>query len=150
MAVSTTLKFLVLNGPNLNLLGTREPEIYGSETLAQVNDNLQNKFQSSDIVLRFEQSNSEGQLIEHIQDAMQWANGIIFNPGGYSHSSIALRDAVSGSNLPCVEVHLSNIHAREEFRQFSYISGVAQGVICGFGKLGYEMAVHALMHKLRN
>lgn len=150
MAPATPLKFLILNGPNLNLLGVREPEIYGSEGLRDINKGLQEKFAGGAVELNFEQSNSEGQLIEHIHHAMDWANGIVFNPGGYSHTSVALRDAISGSGLACVEVHLSNIHAREDFRHYSYISAVSHGVICGFGKLGYELALSALIDKLRN
>jgi 3-dehydroquinate dehydratase-2 len=139
---------LVLNGPNLNLLGVREPTIYGRETLADIEEACLERADTLELDLDFRQSNSEGQLIDWVQEARENADGIIINAGGYSHSSIALMDALSASDLPVVEVHMSNIHRREEFRHMSYVSRVARGVIVGLGGHGYELALDAMARLL--
>ncbi len=137
-------KITVINGPNLNLLGTREPEIYGTKTLKSINKELTESFSS--VSFDFFQSNSEAELINRIQEAQNKANGIIINPAAYSHYSIAIRDAVSTLSIPVIEVHLSNIASREEFRHKSVISGACKGVISGLGDFGYHLAVKALIH----
>jgi len=143
------MKILVVNGPNLNLLGTREPEIYGAQTLEQIMQSLIDEAAAKGVVLETFQSNSEGALIDRIHQAKQDnCAGIIINPGGYTHTSIALRDAISGVDLPTIEVHLSNIHARESFRQHSYVAPIVMGQICGFGALGYSLALQALLTKI--
>jgi 3-dehydroquinate dehydratase-2 len=142
------LNFLVLHGPNLNLLGERETEIYGSQSLDDLNSRLQNICKGLDIKLRTEQSNNEGELIDTIQEARKWADGIIFNPGGYTHTSIALRDAISGIEIPVIEVHISNVDARESFRRKSFISPVCLGRISGFGWRSYSLALLALKEYL--
>ena len=145
------MKLLVLNGPNLNLLGTREPEVYGYATLDQIMQKLLEEADTFGCELETFQSNHEGDLIDQVQRA-EYENfsGIIINPGGYTHTSVALRDAISGVNIPTIEVHLSNIHAREQFRQHSYIAPVAVCQILGFGALGYSLALRALSEHLRN
>ena len=143
-----THQILVLNGPNLNMLGTREPEVYGSESLDDILTELREFAAACDTELRHTQSNLEGELINAIQDATAWAGGIVFNPGGFTHTSVALRDAVAGSSLPVVETHLSNVHAREEFRHKSFLSGVCLGVVGGFGRDSYFLAVDALIRHL--
>jgi 3-dehydroquinate dehydratase-2 len=140
---------LVLNGPNLNLLGLREPEIYGHETLSDIEEACLELAAELDLSLDFRQSNHEGQLVDWIHEARQTADGIILNAGGYSHTSIALLDALNAAALPVVEVHLSNVYRREEFRHNSYISRAARGVICGFGGHGYELALAAIARLLR-
>ena len=139
-------KILLLNGPNLNLLGTREPEVYGNTTLTDIEQSAiqQAKVAGSDLVCF--QSNHEGALIDRIHQARsENVSAIVFNPGGLTHTSVALRDALSGVAIPFIEVHISNIHQREEFRHHSYLSAIASGVICGFGVAGYRLAVdHAL------
>jgi len=142
-------KLLVLHGPNLNLLGTREPEIYGSDTLADINGRLTKLAKSRRHQLEAMQSNAEHVLIERIHAAKAEAVGyIVFNPGAFTHTSIALRDALLGVGIPFIEVHLSNVHAREDFRQQSYLSDVARGVISGLGAKGYEYAVTFAMDAL--
>lgn len=135
---------LVLHGPNLNLLGTREPEVYGSLTLAEIDRRLVEFGISIGLEVRSHQSNSEGALIDALHDARLWARGVVINPGGYTHTSIALRDAVSAVGIPVIEVHLSNTQAREEFRQRSLIAPVCRGSIMGFGWLSYKLALQAL------
>lgn len=133
------LKIAILNGPNLNLLGKREPDVYGNQSFEDYLTSLRNKYPNVDI--HYYQSNVEGELINEIQKQGFESDGIIFNPGGYTHTSVALRDAVSAIPAPVIEVHISNVHAREEFRQISYISGVAKGTIAGLGLQGYELAL---------
>lgn len=135
---------LILNGPNLNLLGTRQPEVYGHTTLADIEAICHEKAQALSITIAFEQSNSEGALLDHIHAARGVHDGIILNAGAYTHTSVALMDAISSVAIPVIELHLSNIHAREEFRHRSYIAKVALGVICGFGAAGYPLAMEAL------
>jgi len=134
----------VLNGPNLNLLGTREPEIYGTTTLADIEAMCATRAMALELSVDFRQSNSEGELVTWIQDARTQASAIIINAAAYTHTSIALADALSAADLPTVEVHLSNIYKREAFRHISYISPVALGLICGFGASGYMLALDAL------
>lgn len=143
------MKILLLNGPNLNLLGQREPDVYGRETLADIEKNLTKVAARLGCELECFQSNHEGALVDRIHQAFSdGVNGILINPGAFTHSSIALRDAVAGVALPTVEIHLSNVHAREKFRQHSYIAPVAIGQILGFGPLGYELGLKALVHHL--
>jgi len=139
-----THRVLLLNGPNLNLLGTREPEIYGSDTLAGILERCEKKAATLGITLDARQSNHEGELISWIQEAKGRDAGIIINAGGLTHTSVCLRDALSFTGLPVIEVHLSNLHKREGFRQVSLISGIAEGVIVGLGAQGYELALIAL------
>ena len=146
-------QLLVLHGPNLNLLGTREPEIYGSDTLADINARLEALARAAGHELECQQSNAEHELVEAVQNAgVQGVAFIVVNPGAFTHSSIALRDALLGVDIPFSEVHLSNVHAREEFRQHSFLSDVAKGVITGLGAQGYEFALttamdHVVQHK---
>lgn len=145
------MHIVVINGPNLNLLGSREPEIYGYETLDQIMSGLQDEARALGCRLETYQSNHEGGLVDRIHQAkVDGCNGLIINPGAYTHTSIALRDAISAVALPTIEVHLSNIHAREEFRRHSYIAAVAIGQICGFGVPGYSMALGALIRHLQH
>jgi 3-dehydroquinate dehydratase-2 len=139
---------LILNGPNLNLLGTREPEIYGRTTLAEIESRCREHADRLGLAVECRQSNSEGELVDWIQGAREAHAAIVINPAAYSHTSIALLDALRAVGLPVVEVHLSNIHKRETFRQHSYVSRAAEGVICGFGAEGYAMALDALARLL--
>ncbi|GAA6207498.1 type II 3-dehydroquinate dehydratase [Cognatishimia sp. WU-CL00825] len=139
---------LILNGPNLNLLGTRQPEVYGTTTLTDIENLCTAHANKHNIELKFFQSNHEGALIDAIHDARGTHDGIVLNAGAYTHTSVALMDAISSAALPVIELHLSNIHAREEFRHKSFIAPVAVGQICGFGAHGYELAIDALVRHL--
>lgn len=136
----------VLNGPNLNLLGTREPRIYGTQTLADIGDMLQQRAKGLKLNLDFRQSNHEGVLVDWLNEALAKASAVIINAGAYAHSSIALRDAVAALPIPVIEVHLTNIYAREGFRRQSLLGQVARGSIIGFGSLGYVLALDAAAH----
>ena len=146
--VAKAPKVLILNGPNLNMLGTRQPEVYGATTLADIEAACEKRAQDLGLATECRQSNSEGELVGWIQAARNEAQAVIINPGAYSHTSVAILDALLAVDLPVVEVHLSNIHRREEFRHHSYVSKAAQGVICGFGARGYIMALEALAAQL--
>ncbi|KRB01637.1 3-dehydroquinate dehydratase [Devosia sp. Root685] len=139
---------LVLNGPNLNMLGKREPGIYGAQTLADVEAICRAAGDEFGLSIDFRQSNHEGELVTWIQETLGNADGILINPGAYSHTSVAIYDALKAVSLPVAEVHISNIHQREAFRHHSYVSAVAFGVICGFGTLGYRLALEAMAQKL--
>jgi len=142
-------RILVLNGPNLNLLGTREPEHYGNQSLANIIDGLQKLAKTSGHELDHLQSNREHELVERIHQAQtDGTDFIIINPAAFTHTSVAIRDALSGVKIPFIELHLSNVHAREEFRKHSYFSDIALGVISGLGATGYEMALRAAIYKL--
>jgi len=138
------LPILVLNGPNLNMLGKREPAIYGATTLGDVEAACKADGERLGVSIDFRQSNHEGQLVDWCQEARETMSGIVINPGGLTHSSVALRDGLLASELPVIEVHISNIHAREEFRHHSYVSDIAVGVICGLGPVGYRFALEAM------
>ena len=140
-----TRRVLVLNGPNLNLLGHREPDVYGADTLADIIAGLEQQAGSHDIEIEAFQSNHEGALVDALHDARERVDGVIFNPGAFTHYSIALRDAISAVSLPVIETHLANVHAREEFRHSSYVARVATGVIAGLGVHGYVLALQWLV-----
>jgi len=143
-------KILVVHGPNLNLLGTREPEVYGRTTLAEIDARLSELAKAAGCELESLQSNHEGILIDRIQEARGSADGILINPGGLTHSSVSLRDALSATGLPVVEVHMSNIFARESFRHHSYVSGIAVGIVSGFGAASYRFGLEALIDRLQD
>lgn len=142
------MRILVIHGPNLNLLGRREPEIYGRESLEEINEMLRRKAEELGVELRIIQSNHEGEIVTAIGEAMDWADGIIINPAAYTHTSVAIRDALAAAGLPAIEVHISNIFKREPFRHHSYISPVVDGVITGLGGYGYVLALEALVRRL--
>ena len=139
------MKILVLHGPNLNLLGTREPDVYGALTLEALNEKLIAEGQKMGLEVTCQQSNHEGTLIDALHSAREWADGVVFNPAGYTHTSVALRDAISAITIPVVEVHISNVYAREEFRHKSLISAVCAGKISGFGWKSYILGLRALV-----
>ena len=142
-------RIYVLHGPSLNLLGTREPHIYGATTLAEINAGLEARGSELGVEVVCRQSNHEGQIVDWIQEAKTRAQGLIINGGAFTHTSIAIMDAVTAVGLPMIEVHLSNPHARESFRHHSYLSPVAIGVICGFGAQSYGLALDALCHRIQ-
>lgn len=142
------MKILILHGPNLNLLGTREPEVYGSMTLDDINARLVELGEELGVEVTCLQSNHEGALIDALHEARTWADGVVFNAGAYTHTSIALRDAISAIQIPVVEVHLSNVYAREEFRHTSMISAVCRGKVTGFGWRSYALGLRALVDLL--
>jgi 3-dehydroquinate dehydratase-2 len=143
------MKILILHGPNLSLLGIREPEVYGSMTLDDINSKLVALGNELGVELTCLHSNHEGALIDALHDARTWAKGVVFNPGGYTHTSVALRDAISSIQIPVIEVHLSNVYAREEFRHVSLISAVCVGKITGFGWRSYLLGLRALVEMLQ-
>ena len=139
------MKIAVLHGPNLNLLGTRDPKLYGTTTLAEIDAELTRRAKSRGATLRAWQSNVEGELVTRIQEAKGWADAIVINPGGYTHTSVAIRDAIDAVGVPAIEVHLSNIHAREAFRHTSIVGAVCVGQICGFGANSYYLGLDAAL-----
>ena len=143
------MNILLVHGPNLNLLGKRQPEIYGTQTLDNINHYLIQVAQKQGIELKTFQSNHEGEIVSKIGANIDWANGILINPAAYTHTSIAIRDALSAVSLPVIEIHLSNIYKREDFRHHSYVSPIAVGVICGFGNHSYELALNAIINILQ-
>lgn len=143
------MKILLIHGPNLQLLGRRQPEIYGSQTLEDINSHLREIASGRGVNLKTFQANSEGEIVSFIGDNIDWADGVVINPAAYTHTSVAIRDALSAVNLPVIEIHLSNVHTRESFRQHSYISPIAVGVICGFGAHGYDLALEAMIQILQ-
>lgn len=148
--MSKNTSILVIQGPNLNLLGTREPEVYGKTTMEDIHAKLGAIAKSHSVDLSTFQSNHEGELIDRVQKAKQdGVDFIIINPGAFTHTSVALRDALAGVAIPFTEIHLSNIHQREEFRKHSYLSDIATGVICGLGAIGYELALQAAVARLQ-
>ncbi len=143
------MRILVLHGPNLNMLGVREQEVYGDQTLQAINDRLMELAKAEGVTLETRHSNGEGELVSWIQEARGQFDAIVINPAAYTHTSVALRDAILSVTVPTVEVHLSNIHQREEFRQHSYLAGVAIGQISGFGAFSYELGVRAVIDHVR-
>jgi len=148
--MAAKFRVLVVNGPNLNMLGKREPDKYGLQTLDEIMSELTHTANSLNVELTHIQSNSEQALIERIHNAWQKVDYIIINPAAFTHTSVALRDALLSVDIPFFEVHLSNVHAREAFRHHSYFSDVAQGVICGLGAMGYHAALNAVVNRLQN
>ena len=144
------MKILVIHGPNLNLLGIREPEVYGSVTMEEINKGLEETASSNNIQLEAFQSNAEHEIVTKLQDSMDHIDYIIINPGALTHTSIAIRDSLLGIGVPFYEVHISNIFAREEFRHKSYFSDVANGVICGLGTQGYDLALRHIIHNYKD
>lgn len=144
------IKILVIHGPNLNLLGRREPHIYGNVTLQKINDALSRIAKKRNVILKILQSNEEGKIVDAINKAVDKFAGILINPAGYTHTSVAIRDAIASANIPTIEVHLSNIYMREEFRRHSIISPVCKGQICGFGMKSYLLGLEALIDLLKN
>ena len=142
------MKILIVNGPNLNMLGKREPEIYGLMSMEDIHENMRKVAEQANIEIEFFQSNYEGEIIDKIQECVGTCDGIIINPAGFSHTSISIRDAISAVKLPCVEVHVTNIYKREEFRQKSITAGACIGIISGFGPLGYHLALISLLQIL--
>ena len=138
------MRVLVLHGPNLNLLGTREPEVYGTLTLAEIDARIRERAGQLDVEVETAQANGEGELIDRIQGARDTFDAIVINPGGYSHTSVAIRDAIAGIGVPTIEVHLSNPSAREDFRKIDLVAGACRGVVAGFGWRSYVMALEAL------
>ena len=143
------MELLLINGPNLNLVGKREPSIYGSQTLEDIQEELFEMARELDARLKFFQSNSEGEMIDCIHNSVGSIDGILINAGAYTHTSIALRDALLGVDIPYVEVHLSNIYSREEFRHKSFLSDKALGLVCGFGSISYQLALHGIVSYLK-
>ena len=144
------MKILVVHGPNLNLLGIREPEVYGSVTMEEINQGLKERANSHDIEIEAFQSNAEHEIVTKLQDSMNQIDFVIINPGALTHTSIAIRDSLLGIEVPFYEVHISNIYAREEFRHKSYFSDIANGVICGFGTQGYDLALRHIIDNLKD
>ena len=144
------MKILILHGPNLNLLGTREPEVYGSMTLDDINEKMIALGKELGVEVTCQQSNHEGALIDALHDARMWASGVVFNPGGYTHTSVALRDAITAIVIPVIEVHLSNVYAREEFRHVSFVSAVCKGKVTGFGWRSYELGLRGLVDIIKS
>ena len=143
------MRLTILNGPNLNLLGVREPSVYGTETLEDVRRRTEARAQTLGLAIDFRQSNVEGELVTWIQQAREKADGIILNAGAYTHTSVAILDALNAAEKPVIELHLSNVFKRESFRHHSYVAPAAQGLICGFGPTGYELAIEAIADLLR-
>jgi len=143
------MNVLVIHGPNLNLLGRREPKMYGNQTLAEIDEMLRQEAAELGMEVRIVQSNHEGVIVEAIQGALEWAQALIINPAAYTHTSVAIRDALVAVRLPAIEVHLSNVHAREEFRRHSFIAPVCVGTIAGFGGAGYGAALRLAAHLLK-
>lgn len=148
--MASTPQILIINGPNLNMLGTRQPEVYGKVTLDDIESRCQETASELGVSIDFRQTNHEGEMIDWIQQSKGKFFGLIINAGAFSHTSVALLDALLACELPVIEVHLSNIYRREAFRQHSYVSQVALGVICGLGAIGYELALGALSHRYHN
>jgi 3-dehydroquinate dehydratase-2 len=144
------MKILMIHGPNLNMLGKREPDIYGSTTLADINKQIEKEAKLLKLKVEYFQSNSEGEIVTKIQNSLSSVDGIVINPAAYTHTSVAIRDAILSTNIPTVEVHISNIYKREKFRQNSYISGVAVGVISGFGIYSYILGLRAIASHLKS